>query len=359
MAMTPRSKAIALSGLLMMLAGGLFVVLRHDSATTTPDSNTEAAVAVETAETEPIVNEAQSLSVESFDAAERDDALKTAAPPSKHLPGFERPVQDWLADLRQRAAHGDAAASCRLAAALQDCASQEPSFDPTRQAQRDTQRLLSFRGSDEDRALLAQSLQQQSAALLSRHQRCLGLGDDVMSLWPWYLLRAADAGYPDAMLTASDPFSYRPEMLLQQAGLAEALHGRIPGYLQRLIEQGSVRALGPLHWWLTEPRMLAQLGELPQGFQDPEIVLALTRRAEEEFELRFQIQLTVPGAASPWDSLSEQQRVRAEQLWQTYFGPGSEHRALLQYSPSELENLPMLPINPERRARSCAEPVTG
>ena len=358
--MKMRTKASVLFGLLILVAGALLLALRHHPAATVPASSDKASVQAEEAETQAInANRAPPLSVESFDAAERDVAPNPEALPSKHLPGFERPVQDWLADLRQRAAHGDAAASCRLAAALQDCASQEPSFDPTRQAERDTQRLLSFRGSDEDRALLAQSLQQQSAALLSRHQRCLGLGDDVMSLWPWYLLRAADAGYPDAMLTASDPFSYRPEILLQQAGLAEALHGRIPGYLRRLIEQGSVRALGPLHWWLTEPRMLVQLGVLPDGFQDAEIVLALTRRAEEEFELRFQIELAVPGAANPWDALSEQQRVRAEQLWQTYFGPGSEHRALLQYSPSELENLPMLPIKPERRAHSCAEPLTG
>lgn len=302
----------------------------------------------------PAPQAAASLKVEDFDhGVEALPLTQTTADPA--LPALESPVIDWLIPLQQRAARGEPAANCRLAAALQDCASQPATFDPALQPQRDQQRLAEFRGSEGGRASLERILEQQSQELGARHLRCQGLSHDTLTLWPWYLLRAADAGYVDAMLTAIDPYRFSVEQLLRQPGLAEALHQRIPVYLQQLIERGSVRALGPLERWLQEPGMLARLGALPEGLHDPQIIAALTARADRELWDRYSENATEAGAnRDHWQTLSAPQQVLAEQIWADYFGAGSEHQALLNWPQAELGRFPILPVPLSSRVETCA-----
>ena len=261
--------------------------------------------------------------VEEFDAVLRSlsrDAQGAAASP---LPPVDAPILDQLRLLQPRAASGDHAASCRLAAVLQNCAG----FD--------------------------------RASRLGRRppEQCAPLAEESRDLWPWYLLRAADAGYADAMLAVVDPATFDTDLLIRQPSLADVLHQRVPRYLSRLHEAGNPWVLGPLGVWIQQPGMQNVLGILPADLRDPAIVDAVTQRLSAQGVLPH---FSRPGGAEQtWQGMSDGQQVRAEALYQRYFTAHSEYGHLQQY-PAAARGRRGFPYNDYlRRATQCEQPPPG
>lgn len=163
------------------------------------------------------------------------------------LPPLDLPVTDIFHDLKRRADQGDARASCRLAVELINCnqlesLAQVGYMENSKAAERDL----------EESGLLtaANSVATQQIRQLESLKLCAGISENQRKLAGDYLLQAANAGIPEAMIRYAEGQSIAPVDsmfgMLQDKGFDQWRHDAA-GLLEKALEQGEPAAVFVLY----------------------------------------------------------------------------------------------------------------
>ena len=130
-------------------------------------------------------------------AAASSNPTGTNRTASLYLPSLDMPVAAMFDDLKRRADRGDARASCRLAVELINC-NQLESLAQMGYMQNSESAEKSL--TESGLLMAANSVATQQIRQLESAKRCDGISEDQRRLAGNYLLQAASAGIPEAMI---------------------------------------------------------------------------------------------------------------------------------------------------------------